>query len=52
MKEFVEKLKKRAKRFLIDAKSDLESCEYDIALFHLEHKRYSFLLKQKFFLLV
>jgi len=36
MKEFVEKLKKRAKRFLIDAKSDFESGEYDIALFHLE----------------
>jgi len=36
MKELIEKLKKRAKRFLIDAKSDFESNEYDVALFHLE----------------
>ncbi len=36
MREFVETLKRRAERFLVDAEADLESGEYDIALFHVE----------------
>ncbi len=43
MKKFIDKLRKRAERFLVDAKLDLESKEYDVALFHIEQALQLFL---------
>ncbi len=36
MKDFIEKLKKRADRFFVNAFSDYEAKEYDVAMFNLE----------------
>lgn len=43
MKEFVEKLRKRAERFLVDAEFDLKDGAYEIAVFHAEQAAQLFL---------